>query len=804
MSGSPIEQLHYTWARRGVEGVNRFQIAAISPGLTKAPLASLVPVLRKVCQYDRGSAIRPTPSATLAEQQDPISFGWFDHRNVRVAFCRRSLPLLRGKVGNFAAHLLVGEPTAMAEGDLAQLFESSMWWTPAPEVDAQSSESSACLQLLPLDLAEWTGGDSVEGSEPLEAVEALADSLLRLKPKARLAVLGDSWRFGRVLRMIGRICPEALTGISLSTFEATPPFPFRVIGSPTPRAGYESFALHDRHVVDSQFHETFTRLSEGGAEGALLARAAGAAVAELAGDNRRERYRLTAEQIAGAANGRVDQIGLSQIAPLPGAIEYVASTADGQEAIAESLIAGDARVSIALRQADATVARRDVSNIFDLVVNKYLEGRSLRGCGPTISLLRDLVGDTETNQSATVLRTALEGSRAETLGSGDVAVLLLVAAQQRVDVAALAPLIRRAAIRADLFLRDERLPADYLFAVFRNALTEKPLRSDVLALFVSEHPAELSSPELTNSEIEGLVEVLETLGTDDLVRALAECVAIVGRASSVDRVAALLTRIDSRDAVRLLVASATESREGSLIVLARGYAAELLAHDIGANVAVIGRSALARAMQLLQAIDDPDCRQALSVLAVLGGKDFPEVLRAASGVAAISDVGLRSAVERCALPVAVASIRSRADARDVWELLFRTRFGIAEALTQVLRAAASSPLSASHVLGWLAADLLPSHTEYVRREGFLRDAYRAALVAELAQRAEPRQLQQYEDDVAGGVRSVRLWWRDITSMSEPRHGLRGRLRLSRSPSAADGEGAVPVAPKPQPEEGAGT
>lgn len=801
MSGSPIEQLHYTWARRGVEGVNRFQIAAISPGLTKPPLGSLVPVLRKVCQYDRGSSARPSPSATVAEQPDPISFGWFDHRDVRVAFCRRGLPPVRGKVGNFAAHLLVGEPRSMAEGELAQLFESSMWWAPPPELDAQSSESSHCLQLLPLELADWTGGHTAEDAETLEAAEALAHSLLRLKPKARLAVIGDSWQFGRVLRMIGRICPEALTGISLSTFEATSPFPFRVVGSPTPRAGYESFALHEKHVVDSQFHEAFTRLSEGGAEGALLARAAGAAVAELAGDERRERYRLTAERISGVANGGVDQLVLSEIAPLPGAIEYLANTAGGREAIAESLIAGDARVSIALRQADATIGRQEIGDIFDLVVDKYLEGRSLRGCGPTIALLRDLVGDAEADQSARVLRTALEGSHAETLGSGDVAVLLTVAAQEHVDIAALAPLIRRAAARADLFLRDERLPADFLFAVFRNALTEKPLRSDILALFAREHPAELSSPELTNSEVEGLVEVLETLEADDLARALAECLATVGRVSNVDRVLTLLTRLDSRDAVRLLVTSAPESREDPFIVLVRRYAGVLLAHHIRAASEQVG---VARAMELLRPIDDPDCRQALSVLAVLDGENLPEILHAVSRIATISDVELRAAVERCALPVAVASIRSRADARDVWELLFRPRFDTAEALIQVLRAAASSPLSASHVLGWLATDLLRSHPEHVRREGFLRDADGAALVAELAQRAEPRQLQQYEDEVASGVRSVKLWWHDIVSSDESRHGLRRRLRLSRAPSAADSDAAAPLAPKTKHEEGAGT
>ena len=53
--GGGIEQLHYTWAPRGAEGINRFQIAAISAGLRRPPLVSLLPDLRRLCRYDRPS-----------------------------------------------------------------------------------------------------------------------------------------------------------------------------------------------------------------------------------------------------------------------------------------------------------------------------------------------------------------------------------------------------------------------------------------------------------------------------------------------------------------------------------------------------------------------------------------------------------------------------------------------------------------------------------------------------------------------------------------------------------------------------
>src|SRR4051794_23536780 len=101
-----VEQLRYTWTPRGVEGINRFQIAGMSEGF-KTSLRAVLPVVRKICRYDRPKRDRTA---------NPTSFGWFDYREYRIAFCRVGLAPVRGKVANFSAHVLVGPPNVLREG----------------------------------------------------------------------------------------------------------------------------------------------------------------------------------------------------------------------------------------------------------------------------------------------------------------------------------------------------------------------------------------------------------------------------------------------------------------------------------------------------------------------------------------------------------------------------------------------------------------------------------------------------------------------------------------------------------------
>ncbi|HXR61374.1 MAG TPA: hypothetical protein VN732_08615, partial [Solirubrobacterales bacterium] len=228
--GARIEQLHYTWAPRGAEGINKFQIAAISAGLKRAPLFSLLPELRRLCRYDH------PPGA----EGGPASFGWLDLREHRVAFLRVSVPGVEGRSGSFAAHLLVGDPAALPEPELASSFGAGFWWTGLTEEELDEiAAGKQDFELPPIDWEEALGTRVAPGADAVEPAGALARDLLSTAGGERLAVLDDGSAFGPALQVIGRRFPEALAGVSLSTYEVSPMFPFTVVGTPERPSGIE-------------------------------------------------------------------------------------------------------------------------------------------------------------------------------------------------------------------------------------------------------------------------------------------------------------------------------------------------------------------------------------------------------------------------------------------------------------------------------------------------------------------------------------------------------------------------------------
>src|SRR5215467_10069032 len=91
-----IEQLHYTWAEEGRQGLGRYQVTAASPDL--ADLTSdLATLALRLCRWSG------------EESSDVASYGWIDARGYRFVFRRVGAGLTRdGRPGNFAAHVLVG------------------------------------------------------------------------------------------------------------------------------------------------------------------------------------------------------------------------------------------------------------------------------------------------------------------------------------------------------------------------------------------------------------------------------------------------------------------------------------------------------------------------------------------------------------------------------------------------------------------------------------------------------------------------------------------------------------------------
>ncbi|HZK15412.1 MAG TPA: hypothetical protein VFC52_02340, partial [Solirubrobacterales bacterium] len=187
MAPGPIEQLHYTWAARGAEGINRFQIAAISPGLRSSTMGALLPVIRRVCRYERPAG---------GDVALPPSFGWFEHREHRIAFLRVGIPRERDRRGNFTAHVVVAPAGRLGEADIASTFGSPFWWTGKGDAEGEGEPEDRDFTLPSIELADLLRDRLEPPAAPSSAALALSAGLLALPAEGRLSVFDDGTRFG--------------------------------------------------------------------------------------------------------------------------------------------------------------------------------------------------------------------------------------------------------------------------------------------------------------------------------------------------------------------------------------------------------------------------------------------------------------------------------------------------------------------------------------------------------------------------------------------------------------------------------
>jgi hypothetical protein len=117
MSSGPVEQLYYTWARRGFGVGEGEQMVAASPGLR-----------------DVGSPFTQDLMALCRPPVGELSFGWVV-RAGHVAIFRR-VPAGRdvhGRLGRFFAHVLAAPWGLLTSDDLVDLQSNSLWMEDAPD-----------------------------------------------------------------------------------------------------------------------------------------------------------------------------------------------------------------------------------------------------------------------------------------------------------------------------------------------------------------------------------------------------------------------------------------------------------------------------------------------------------------------------------------------------------------------------------------------------------------------------------------------------------------------------------------------
>jgi hypothetical protein len=214
-----VEQLLYTWAAQGMEGLGRFQVVASTPRLAKPSKARSIAL--ELCIYER-------PSAPVDEP--PVSFGWLTRGRTRIAFRRKETGRDGvGRPGNFAAHILIGTREELPPDQLCASFASDCWW------DGSMGDLAVGKPLTPLDVFRWGDADL---PVPTAATRDVVAALLGRTDQRLTLPLGPA-ELACALRYAAATLPGIVDDLSVSTYEgerlATV---FDVLGQPLqPRFG---------------------------------------------------------------------------------------------------------------------------------------------------------------------------------------------------------------------------------------------------------------------------------------------------------------------------------------------------------------------------------------------------------------------------------------------------------------------------------------------------------------------------------------------------------------------------------------
>ena len=195
-----VEQLRYTWAKKGIEGLGRLQPVAASDGLYAGNHPERRLALR-LCRYDLPSQMRDVQTA-------PVSYGWIDSGLQRFAFRRTYMgddPF--GRPGVFAAHILVGPIQALPSAQLLALFDSPSWWT-----------GEEC----PVGLASRVRLSDMElgPGMPAEAETSRRFLALLLARQGHLSVAVDAEELASAAYLISLRVPDLFEQLSFSTHES--------------------------------------------------------------------------------------------------------------------------------------------------------------------------------------------------------------------------------------------------------------------------------------------------------------------------------------------------------------------------------------------------------------------------------------------------------------------------------------------------------------------------------------------------------------------------------------------------------
>jgi hypothetical protein len=741
-----IEQLHYAWAPRGAEGINQFQIAAISAGLKRAPLFALLPDLRRLCRYDH------PPGAG----DGPASFGWLDLREYRVAFLRVAVPGVEGRSGSFAAHLLVGDPASLPESEIASSFGAGFWWTGLTEEELDEiAAGKQDFELPPINWDEALETRVAPGADAVEPAGALARNLLSVAGSERLAVLDDDSVFGLALRVLGWRFPEALAGVSLSTYEVSPVFPFTVVGTPERPSGMQVCELDPDDELDPACRATAHRLLGDHPESELLRAAVGSLsrsdLSQLPGT----RWDA-AGALVGLATGAEPDPGPIAAMPSPEAVIYLAHTEPGRERLAEIATRGSSPLLASLAQARLQIPPAHLDSLCAAIGRQFATSGEPRGCAGVLTALP--LGSARTELEQELLRIALQPESAGAgIAADDAVALLEIATAQGLDAERCRPLLHRAARHLGACTENQGVPNPLLVAMLRIALEEGGKEAEICQA-LGQRPRLLMLALLDFDEEERWLALGRRLPSRQLEKALPALLSGLARRKQRE-LSALLHRVPgSAGRQALLAASQLFSRGAIPPVLAE------LCEQAAAGALAKGELEVAR--QLLSHGNSNDSRRAAELL--LGGRaPTEERVRIAYRAGEIRDPTLRAAVFEATVDAALRELRHPDEPGQVWTLLSSTYPGEEdeETLERLLRHAMNAPPASGQaiLLIWIGISLLSARPELRKRNGQPKNPTATELTATLARRMSELEIERMTPFAETGDRRTTRWWKNLVA-----------------------------------------
>jgi hypothetical protein len=754
--GRRIEQLHYTWAPRGAEGINRFQISGISAGLKRSPLVSLLPDLRRLCRYDRPRG---------ANAKGPASFGWLDLQQHRVAFLRVPVPGTGGRSGSFAAHLLVGPPASLSPGEIASSFGAGFWWTGL--TDGELDALAAGKRDFELPQLDW--GEALETRVPVgevaDAAGVLALDLLSLSDGERLAVLDDGAEFGPALRTLGWQFPQALGGISLSTFEAAPIFQFTVVGTSERPSRMRLCELADDRPNAGRSATAQELLGDRPA-GRLLRAALGHSVKLAQGQRSGTRGDLARTLVALATGVGVDPSPLTSHAN-PEAIAYLAHSEPGRERLVEIATAGSPQLLVTLSNAQKLIPRSHLDELCRAFGRHFAARGDPRGCAEVLAAFpaSPARAKLEKGVLTIALRSELPG---DAIPAEDTLALLRIATARNLDVERCQPLLQSAARHLGACADDDKIPKSMLIAMLPIAIDEGGTENE-LCRALQRHPSLLIGNLSDPAQEESWLSLGCRLSSPHLEEALPALLGGLGRRRRED-LTALLSRVPKRAGWRSLAIAGYLFDRGalppSLVAICEEWATTALEDDD-----------LEMARRLLAHGSSRDAKIAAALLASLRPTTAAAVY-VGNRVGEIQKPALRGAVFNAVLSAAISGLRHPDEARLTWTLLTSS---LPDATTEtklelLLRRATQAPSASGQavLLAWLSASFLPAHDDLRKRDGQPKSRSVADLASTLAPRMSSLEIERLEPFVNSADRRARRCWKSLVSECRKAHDPRRR------------------------------